>query len=594
MALRRKNELTGHMSSDLAKLIPQIQASSAATNVIRPVINVKDSAYGATGDGVTDDTTAIQAALDAASTANGGTVYIPAGTYKCTASLYLIDTENVMIVGEGHWKSILKFVMADDACLELLGFSEMTLDDFGIEGDRTTSPNCGIWMNRTEVLKGARRSTFDNVFLTGEFLDAAVYMVSAESNDFRSLRTYVHDTTPYGVYMDGANTKGYIPSSVLTTTLTAASPATDTTLTVASITGFSDTDPISVKLDSGILHDTTVSGAPSGSTITMAAGIPAGENAAIGNEVAANILNNIISSNNNSFRNMWLSSDSSATSYKALFLGGGVVDVNRFRDGYFVSRGSEHITIEDDSSEILLDGIQLEGGSTKFINCTLSSGTSSSTVENLTLRQISGGQITTVLSAASGVLVSRLVTDSCRYNQPNFTFDDIEKSWFGPGWYGNNENVSHGITVNGDIVRSFIFKDRQHITVTGSSINNLVISYGGAAVTSRELLLDDLPLLLSSGSTTLTGYLHSNETVDPASISAGSAVSVDITTGTLASVDHTWSVFAHPRSTNLPDGILYYAYGLSTGGVRIRLNNTTAGAIDPASASWNVQAFKNT
>src|SRR3989344_4600844 len=41
--------------------------------------NVK--AYGATGDGATNDTAAIQAAIDAASAAPGGVVYFPAGTY---------------------------------------------------------------------------------------------------------------------------------------------------------------------------------------------------------------------------------------------------------------------------------------------------------------------------------------------------------------------------------------------------------------------------------------------------------------------------------------------------------------------------------
>lgn len=45
--------------------------------------NVKD--FGATGNGTTDDTAAIQAALDAA--APGGHVYIPKGTYKTTATL---------------------------------------------------------------------------------------------------------------------------------------------------------------------------------------------------------------------------------------------------------------------------------------------------------------------------------------------------------------------------------------------------------------------------------------------------------------------------------------------------------------------------
>lgn len=76
--------------------------------------NVMD--YGATGDGSTNDTAAIQAAIDAAETDGGGTVYFPVGVYvvsgalqdtsRSNAQLLLprrdyVDTEQITIVLRG-------------------------------------------------------------------------------------------------------------------------------------------------------------------------------------------------------------------------------------------------------------------------------------------------------------------------------------------------------------------------------------------------------------------------------------------------------------------------------------------------------------
>lgn len=62
------------------------------------VFNVKD--YGAVGNGVADDTAAIQAAIDAAEAAGGGSVILPAGQYVVSARL-TITTSRVVIVGAG-------------------------------------------------------------------------------------------------------------------------------------------------------------------------------------------------------------------------------------------------------------------------------------------------------------------------------------------------------------------------------------------------------------------------------------------------------------------------------------------------------------
>jgi hypothetical protein len=69
---------------------------------VQKVFNVRD--YGAKGDGVTDDTAAINAAITAATTA-GGRVYLPSSTYIFSAVLNLVT--NVYIIGDGP-SSILR------------------------------------------------------------------------------------------------------------------------------------------------------------------------------------------------------------------------------------------------------------------------------------------------------------------------------------------------------------------------------------------------------------------------------------------------------------------------------------------------------
>lgn len=65
--------------------------------------NVKD--YGATGDGLTNDTQAFQKAIQAAS---DGAILIPEGIYKITDRL-LIEKSNVVLRGENRDKTILYF-----------------------------------------------------------------------------------------------------------------------------------------------------------------------------------------------------------------------------------------------------------------------------------------------------------------------------------------------------------------------------------------------------------------------------------------------------------------------------------------------------
>ena len=74
-------------------------ATAAAAGMFQRVVNCAHSPYSAKFDGVTDDSAAIQAAIDAVAALGGGTVECPAGT--AIASVVL--KQNVTLSGAGQW-----------------------------------------------------------------------------------------------------------------------------------------------------------------------------------------------------------------------------------------------------------------------------------------------------------------------------------------------------------------------------------------------------------------------------------------------------------------------------------------------------------
>jgi parallel beta-helix repeat protein len=107
------------------------------------IYNVKD--YGAKGNGTTDDTGSIQAAVNAARDAGGGTVYLPPGSYlvsKQTRKAWVIQMySNITMTGEGK-NSWLK--LADDqkgdawvvANVPGVNVHDINIDNFSIDGNK--------------------------------------------------------------------------------------------------------------------------------------------------------------------------------------------------------------------------------------------------------------------------------------------------------------------------------------------------------------------------------------------------------------------------------------------------------------------------
>ena len=85
------------------------------------IVNVKN--FGAMGDGLTDDTEAIS---DALSSAYGGMLYIPAGTYL-TEPFEI--TAGVIIFGDGKEKSVIKNKGGNHPSGVIMGFIDITSDN---------------------------------------------------------------------------------------------------------------------------------------------------------------------------------------------------------------------------------------------------------------------------------------------------------------------------------------------------------------------------------------------------------------------------------------------------------------------------------
>lgn len=92
--------------TDGSSLVGFIQSGTGAVartgqDKLRETVSVKD--FGAVGDGVADDTAAIQAAVNAVlANTNGGTLFIPAGLYKLTSTINFTGSKWFKVYGEGR------------------------------------------------------------------------------------------------------------------------------------------------------------------------------------------------------------------------------------------------------------------------------------------------------------------------------------------------------------------------------------------------------------------------------------------------------------------------------------------------------------
>lgn len=79
--------------------------SSLPANAQGKIFNVKNAPYFAKGDGVTDDSAALQQAFNAATATAGNTIYVPAGNYSHSANITL-NANKTSLLGAGKNASL--------------------------------------------------------------------------------------------------------------------------------------------------------------------------------------------------------------------------------------------------------------------------------------------------------------------------------------------------------------------------------------------------------------------------------------------------------------------------------------------------------
>jgi hypothetical protein len=217
------------------------------------VANVLD--FGATGDGVTNDTAAFTAAI--AALTRGQTLYIPKGTYVVTSTLTI--NKSINIVGESKFDSIIYATgfVTDQTILDFTGTTGARIQDLRME-------NVSFWSNnnlaRGLSLSWVNKSSFSNLYFYN--LYRGVFGDNAWSNNWKNVSAFnittelfKNDVECNNLHFDKVEFRGSTGISIIGNTAAIKFTACDFE-GITSTTGYGcDLAPVTGKTISGVVFD---------------------------------------------------------------------------------------------------------------------------------------------------------------------------------------------------------------------------------------------------------------------------------------------------------------------------------------------------
>jgi hypothetical protein len=205
-------------ASNITYTTPNTTNTRAVNAKLADVVSVKD--FGAVGNGVVDDTAAIQAAISYVSSLGGGAIYFPAGIYS---GYVLIDSvNNITLYGDGKGASTIyrPLQIADGAAVISIKTttttaSNITIKDLTIKSSTTT----GTYYDAFGIECNRNSGTSPNLAYNISVIDCEVNTIRSAGIALRNVINakvsgcYVHNTGRDGIQLVAQN--GYVANNYI-------------------------------------------------------------------------------------------------------------------------------------------------------------------------------------------------------------------------------------------------------------------------------------------------------------------------------------------------------------------------------------------